>query len=73
MVLSDGTILTDNENGECCRLTPDSHGSYLNGTWVQVASMNYSRMFFASAVLTNGNEFVAGGEDGQRKPPRRIV
>jgi len=63
-VLSDGTILTDNENGECCRLTPDSHGSYLHGTWVQVASMNYSRMFFASVVLTNGNVFVAGGEDG---------
>ena len=64
MVLSDGTILTDNGSGNCCRLTPDSHGSYLNGTWAQVASMNNSRLFFASVVLTNGNVFVAGGEYG---------
>lgn len=64
MVLSDGTILTDNGNGNCCRLTPDIHGSYINGTWTQVAAMNNSRLFFASAVLTNGNVFVAGGEYG---------
>ena len=64
MVLSDGTILTDNGSGNCCRLTPDIHGSYLNGTWTQVASMNNSRLFFASSVLTNGNVFLAGGEYG---------
>ncbi|HZI32803.1 MAG TPA: kelch repeat-containing protein, partial [Candidatus Binatia bacterium] len=64
MVLSDGTILTDNGNGDCCRLTPDIHGSYRNGTWTRLASMNNSRMFFASSVLTNGNVFVAGGEYG---------
>ena len=64
MVLSDGSILTDNGDGNCCRLTPDSHGSYRNGTWTRLASMNYSRMFFASEMLTNGNVFVAGGEYG---------
>jgi hypothetical protein len=64
MVLSDGTIYADNGNGYCFRLTPDNHGSYQNGTWSRLSSMNYSRMFFASAVLTNGNVFVAGGEDG---------
>lgn len=64
MVLSDGTILTDNGSGNCCRLTPDIHGSYINGTWTRLASMNYDRMFFASSVLTNGNVFVAGGEYG---------
>lgn len=64
MVLSDGTIFTDNGNGECLRLTPDSHGSYRNGTWSRLSTMNYSRLFFASAVLTNGNVFVAGGEYG---------
>ena len=64
MVLSDGTILTDNGSGNCCRLTPDIHGSYINGTWTQLASMNNSRLFFASSVLTNGNVFVAGGEYG---------
>ena len=33
MVLSDGTIFTDNGNGQCLRLTPDIHGNYRNGTW----------------------------------------
>ena len=64
MVLSDGTILTDNGNGDCCRLTPDIHGGYIHGTWTRAASMHDSRLFFASQVLTNGNVFVAGGEYG---------
>lgn len=64
MVLSDGTIFTDNGNGNCCRLTPDIHGSYQSGTWTRLSPMNNSRLFFASAVLTNGNVFVAGGEYG---------
>jgi hypothetical protein len=64
MLLTDGTVYTDNGNGECCRLTPDIHGSYRNGTWARLSSMNYGRLFFASQVLTNGNVFVAGGEYG---------
>src|SRR5690349_17285770 len=64
MLLSDGTVFTDNGNGQCCRLTPDIHGNYQNGTWTHFSTMNYTRMFFASSVLTNGNIFVAGGEYG---------
>ena len=64
MLLSDGTVLTMNGAGQCNKLTPDIHGSYINGTWTQLAGMNYSRMFFASQILTNGNVFVAGGEYG---------
>ncbi|PWU19963.1 MAG: hypothetical protein C5B50_05120 [Verrucomicrobia bacterium] len=64
MVLSDGTIYTDNGSGQCCRLTPDSHGNYQNGTWTHLSTMNNARLFFASSVLTNGNIFVAGGEYG---------
>jgi hypothetical protein len=64
MVLSDGTIYTDNGSGQCCRLTPDIYGSYQNGAWTHLSTMNSPRMFFASAVLTNGNVFVAGGEYG---------
>ena len=64
MVLTDGTILADNGDGGCCRLTPDIHGSYRNGTWTRLASMHDGRLFFASQVLTNGNVFVAGGEYG---------
>jgi hypothetical protein len=68
MLLSDGTVYTDNGNGQCCRLTPDIHGGYRNGTWTHFATMNNARMFFASSLLTNGNIFVAGGEYG---PGRR--
>src|SRR5436189_2576903 len=57
MVLSDGTIFTDNGSGQCLRLTPDIHGNYQSGTWSRLSTMNYSRLFFASAVLTNGNVF----------------
>jgi len=43
-------------------VTPDSTGSYVNGTWTQAASMNVGRLFFGSDVLPNGNVFVVGGE-----------
>lgn len=64
LVLSDGSILTDNGSGNCARLTPDIHGSYVNGTWTQLPSMNNGRLFFSTELLTNGNVFVAGGEYG---------
>lgn len=64
LVLSDGSILTDNGSGQCARLTPDIHGSYVNGTWTQLSSMNFSRLFFSTEMLTNGTVFVAGGEYG---------
>ena len=64
LLLSDGTVLGMNGAGQCVKLTPDIHGSYIKGTWTVLATMNDSRLFFSSQVLTNGNVFVAGGEDG---------
>ena len=64
LLLTDGTVLAMNGAGQCERLTPDIHGSYINGTWKILQTMNSSRLFFASDVLTNGNVFVAGGEYG---------
>lgn len=64
MLLSDGTVLGMNGDGGCVKLTPDIHGSYINGTWSTMATMNNSRLFFSSQLLTNGNLWVAGGEDG---------
>ena len=64
MLLGDGTVLTYDGSGNCNRLTPDIHGGYTHGTWTRLAKMNNSRLFFASALLTNGNVFVAGGEYG---------
>ena len=69
LLLSDGTVLVENDptgNGgtNWFRLTPDSHGSYVNGTWKVGAPMLYSRAGCASDVLTNGHVFVAGAEYG---------
>jgi hypothetical protein len=64
LLLTDGTVLGMNGAGQCVQLTPDIHGSYINGTWTLLATMNSSRLFFSSDVLTNGNVFVAGGEYG---------
>lgn len=64
MLLSDGTVLGMNGGGGCVKLTPDIHGSYINGTWSILSTMNNSRLFFSSQLLTNGNLWVAGGEDG---------
>ena len=43
-------------------LTPDGTGSYVNGTWAQVATGPNSPLYYASAVLADGRVFVAGGE-----------
>jgi hypothetical protein len=64
LLLSDGSVLSMNGNGQCARLTPDIHGSYINGTWTQLPSMNFSRLFFSTEMLTNGTVYVAGGEYG---------
>ena len=46
------------------KLTPDINGSYVNGTWTQVASLvsTYGPLFFASAVLPDGRVIIEGGE-----------
>ena len=64
-LLTDGTVLV-HEYGtpNWWRLTPDINGSYLNGTWSQVASMqpSYGPLYFANAVLPDGRVIVEGGE-----------
>jgi hypothetical protein len=63
MLLSDGTVMA--QSGEYwMRLSPDSHGSYTNGSWGAMAQsmLNTNRLYFGSALLPNGNVFVVGGE-----------
>ncbi len=43
-------------------VTPDSTGSYADGTWKQLTSMSVGRQDFASDVLPNGDVLVLGGE-----------
>ncbi len=68
LLLSDGTIMCqppDNAGSpDWYRLTPDATGSYVNGTWTRLASMNFGRLFFQSQVLRDGRVFVFGAEDG---------
>ena len=37
-------------------------GSYVNGTWSDLAPMHWTRRYYASAVLNDGRVFVSGGE-----------
>lgn len=67
LLLSDGTVMAQQagpDGSGWYRLTPDIHGSYINGTWSTLTSMSFTRQFYASAVLQDGRVFVAGGEYG---------
>jgi len=65
ILLTDGTVLVK-ETGfpDWWRLTPDQSGSYVNGTWSQVASLpvGYSPLYHSSAVLPDGRLIIEGGE-----------
>jgi hypothetical protein len=70
LLLPDGTVMASRNDGTNTigngwyRLTPDSHGSYVNGTWTTLASMHDTRLYYSAQVLTDGRVFVAGGEYG---------
>ena len=68
--MMDGSILCQdsaNPGGQTnhwWKLTPDNTGSYVNGTWTQLADdpTGYEPLFYASAVLPDGRVIVEGGE-----------
>jgi hypothetical protein len=67
LLLTDGTVLVHNEGSDFqawYKLTPDANGSYVNGSWSQVASLpaGYAPLYFGSAVLPDGRVIVEGGE-----------
>jgi hypothetical protein len=62
MVMYHGSSGTDGTSADWYGLTPNSSGSYVNGTWSTLASMSVSRLYFGSNVLPNGNFFLVGGE-----------
>jgi hypothetical protein len=65
LLLTDGRVLVhDSDASDWWTLTPDLTGSYINGTWTQVASLpsGYGPLYYASAVLPDGRVVVAGGE-----------
>ncbi len=69
LLLTDGSVMVHREDpndgySQWYKLTPDINGSYVNGTWSQLASLssNYGPLFFASAVLADGKVIIEGGE-----------
>jgi hypothetical protein len=69
---SNGTVLVHDEPDSnklaatpaWYKLTPNSKGSYIDGTWSKIASMpnHYAPLYFASAILPDGRMIVEGGE-----------
>jgi hypothetical protein len=65
ILLTDGTVLIQDAGfPDWWRLTPDKSGSYVNGTWSEVASLpaTYSPLYHSSAVLPDGRLIIEGGE-----------
>lgn len=65
MQLTDGTLLVQGFGlSDWWKFTPDNKGSYVNGTWTQVASLpsGYVPDAFSSAVLADGRALIEGGE-----------
>ena len=63
--LTDGTVMVQGYGAsDWWKLTPDKTGSYVNGTWTQIASLpaGYVPDDFASAVLADGRLVITGGE-----------
>jgi hypothetical protein len=68
-LLTDGTVVVHDQGGSAqnwYRLTPDSSGSYLCGTWAALASIPssfaYGPTYYGSAVLADGKLAITGGE-----------
>lgn len=64
-LMTDGTVMYQgNGYSDWWRLTPDKFGSYVNGTWKQLASLpsGYAPLYFAASVLADGRLIIEGGE-----------
>ena len=57
-------MMADDGCQDWWKLTPDEFGSYVNGTWTQLASLpsDYSPLYHSSAVLPDGRVIIMGGE-----------
>jgi hypothetical protein len=69
MLLTDGSVIVRNLNSQqvhansrVLKLTPDQNGSYLNGSWSEIASMPYIPTGNAQAVLADGRVVIEGDE-----------
>jgi hypothetical protein len=64
-LMTDGSVLAQSNAGNTWyKYTPDITGSYADGTWTQVGSLQsgYAPSAFSSAVLADGRLAIIGGE-----------
>ncbi|HVT12766.1 MAG TPA: kelch repeat-containing protein [Fimbriimonadaceae bacterium] len=67
-LLTDGRVLVNEVDAtgfgtkHWWTLSPNSAGSYINGTWRQVADSIDDRLYFGSGVFADGRVIVSGGE-----------
>ena len=70
LLLTDGTVLCHDEpntgavsgSNRWYKLSPDSSGSYENGSWTRLQDGPNSPLYFACGLLNDGRVFIAGGE-----------
>ena len=63
ILLTDGRVMVQEEGtAHWHALTPDSTGSYVNGSWSALHDMSFWRRYYVSAVLRDGRVLVCGGE-----------
>jgi len=65
LLLTDGSVMVSEvSTGRWWRLRPSITGSYLNGTWSQLATMpsGYTPLYFGAGILPDGRVMIEGGE-----------
>lgn len=64
LLLTDGSVMVQSawDYQTWTKLTPDSTGSYVNGTWTTLTPMSIPRQNFGSVVLSDGRVLVLGGQ-----------
>ncbi len=64
VLLTDGTVAIHDNFSSWYKLTPDNTGSYINGSWSQLASLpsGYGPLYYADAILPDGRLIIEGGE-----------